>query len=205
MGKQDSKPNQGQDTEITPTEQSAPEPIKTTAPAASELDLELKRLELEAKRLEVEYQKANLVDMQERLQERELKRENSRARGRINGEVLASTKANHDRVMERCNHRKGGNGQAGVVSGQGDDSQYAVLKHTFPNGDMWVRCLRCGKTWKPPVESVYPTKEAYLKDVAEYHAAVNFSTRNVPSSSIAFKFSDGGQHYREVTAHSNLR
>jgi hypothetical protein len=27
-------------------------------------------------------------------------------------------------------------------------AQYAVMKHQMINGDIWVRCLRCGRTWQ---------------------------------------------------------
>ena len=47
-----------------------------------------------------------------------------------------------------CNHRKGGLGVDGFM-GKGQDANYAIHKHTYPWGDTWVNCLRCGKEWKP--------------------------------------------------------
>ena len=91
------------------------------------------------------------------------------------------------------------------MGGQGDDTQYAVLKHTFANGDMWVRCLRCGKTWKPPVRELFALEEEYLKAIVAYETAINFQTRNVPSASVQFRFSDNGAYYRQVTANTTLR
>ena len=156
------------------------------------LELETKRLETERLKLEVLEKQANLQDLQERLAERELKRETKRQRSRTNGETLKQLALNDTAAQRRCNHRKGGNGAEGVIGGKGDDSQYAILKHTFANGDMWIRCLRCGKTWKPPVRSQYSSDELYLRAVAEYEAAVQFQTRNVPSASVQFRFSDNG-------------
>ena len=169
------------------------------------LELETKKLEHEAKRLEVLERQANVQDLQERLAERELKRDLKRQRSKTNGETLKQLQRNDEAAQKRCNHRKGGNGAQGVVGGQGDDSQYAVIKHTFANGDMWVRCLRCGKTWKPAVRSNYDSDAAYLKVVAEYETAVNFQTRNVPSAAVQFRFSDNGEFYRKVTSSTNLR
>jgi hypothetical protein len=199
--------------------------------SVAEMEAEIRQLELESKRLEVAEKKANLQDLQERLDERELKRENKRQRSVTNGATLSQLSANDRAAQVRCNHRKGGQGQNGIVAGQGDDSQYAVIKHTFLNGDVWVRCLRCGRTWKPPLEEnfyfdekgqqVHPTSdsfghivtpktgklsyEKYQAALADYFAAVNFTTRNSPSSSYVFKFSDGGKYFREIMNNANLR
>ena len=185
---------------------------ETTSTKVTKKETELEKLELEAKRLEIEERrlsvlekKANVQDLEERLSERELKRETIRQRSKINGETLRQLANNDDAMQRRCNHKKGGNGANGVIGGQGDDSQYAVMKHTFANGDMWVRCLRCGKTWKPVRRESFSSEEAYLKAVVQYETAVNFQTRNVPSSSIQFRFSDNGDYYRQVTSDTNLR
>lgn len=170
-----------------------------------QMEAEMKELELAAKRLEVEERTANLQDARERLEERQLKRETKEARHRINGATLKQIQANDTMSQNRCNHKKGGNGAQGVVLGQGDDSQFSVYKHTFANGDTWVRCLRCGKTWKPPLKSVYAAETDYLKAFVEYQTALNFQTRNVPSSSVAFRFSDNGEYYRQVTRDTTLR
>ena len=181
----------------------APKATKLTETEA--LDLEAKQLEIKAKQLEIKEREANLQDIEERLAERELKRETKRQRSLTNGATLKQLALNDTAAQKRCNHRKGGNGAAGVVGGQGDDSQYAVLKHTFANGDMWIRCLRCGKTWKPPVKENFKTEQEFLAAVAQYEAAINFQTRNVASGSCQFRFSDNGAYYRQVTASSTLR
>src|ERR1017187_4125039 len=169
------------------------------------LELEAKQLEVETKKLELLEKHANLQDLQERLAERELKRETKRQRSLTNGETIKALNSSEKAYQSRCNHKKGGTGSNGVVAGQGDDSQYAVLKHTFANGDMWVRCLRCGKTFKPVRRESFASDELYLKAVAQYEAAINFQTRNVPSSSIQFRFSDNGDYYRQITESTNLR
>jgi hypothetical protein len=167
---------------------------------AKKLQLELKALELQVKERE-----ANLQDLEERLAERELKRENKRQRSLTNGATLKQTENDTLLAQKRCNHRKGGTGAEGVVGGKGDSPHYSVLKHTFANGDLWVRCLRCGKTWKPPVAEWYKTEAEFLKATVEYETAVNFQTLNIPSGAVQFRFSDNGAYYREVTRNTTLR
>jgi hypothetical protein len=184
------------------------EPVKTAKQAQLEaMEAEIKALELEEKQLAVKFQKANLVDMEERLAERELKRESRRQDAQSKGAALSVKAKNEATQQSNCNHKKGGNGAQGVVGGQGDDSQYAVLKHTFANGDTWVRCLRCGKTWKPPVKSDFKNNaEGYTAAMNVYKAALQFQTRNVPSKGIVFSYGEGGvELYRENTKNANLR
>lgn len=196
-----------------------------------EMELEIKQLELKAKQLEVQEREANLQDMKERLDEREMKREQRFQRSKTNGDTLRQIEADTAKAQKRCNHKKGGTGQDGVVAGQGDSPQHSVIKHTFLNGDVWVRCLRCGKTWKPPIEEnfyfdekgaqvlpewgqhgeLYPPKrgklnqEKYVAALMEYQAAVQFQTLNKPSSSYVFQYSDGGKFYRQITNNATLR
>jgi TolA-binding protein len=172
-----------------------------------DMELEIKKLELEEKQLTIKSQKATLVDMEERLAERELKREARRQDAQSKGAALTVKAKNEATQQSNCNHKKGGNGAQGVVGGQGDDSQYAVLKHTFANGDTWVRCLRCGKTWKPPVKSDFKNNaEGYTSAMDVYKLALQFQTRNIPSKGIVFSYGEGGvELYRENTKNANLR
>ena len=168
-------------------------------------EAELQRLELEAKELEIKFKKLQYSDLQDQVHDREQKRHDKTERSRINGVTINALARNDKAVQGRCNHRKGGNGANGVVAGQGDDSQYCVRKHIFANGDMWIDCLRCHKTWKPVMPHWFETQEGYLGAVAEYEAAKNFPTRNQTSSSVAFKWGDGGVFYRESMRNTNLR
>lgn len=176
--------------------------IDAAALTKGEFDAEMARLTLESAQLELKMKKANLQDMEERLAEREGKRETVGNRAKINGQTLKQLAHARKMSQDRCNHRKGGNGAVGVVAGQGDDNQYAVLKHKMANADTWIRCLRCGKWWKPPIQADYETIEGYQGAVAEYFAAKEFPTRNVTSGSVAFQWGDGGKYYREVTRHT---
>jgi TolA-binding protein len=181
-------------------------------------DAEMKRAELELKQLEIKAKKAELQDLEERLQERELKRDNKRQRSTTNGATLEQIKRGFEATQSRCNHKKGGNGADGIIGGQGDDSQFCVLKHVMPWGDTWIRCLRCGKTWKPPIKEQFMFDEKgkvipngkyneaqYNKAVADYQTALQFQTRNVTSGSIQYRYSDGGDDARLKMADVNLR
>ena len=167
-------------------------------------EIELQRAELELRRLELLERKANLQDVQERLEERELKRTNRRQVFLGRGQNLIQDRAKKDGLQKGCNHRKGGDGARGVVGGEGTDPQYAVIKHRMANGDVWVRCLRCGKTWKPPVKSMHKTEASYNAAMERYEVAAAFPTRNHTSSSQQFEWGyneatkEGGKEfYRE--------
>lgn len=181
--------------------------------SVEEMEMEIKALELEAKKLE-------LIDLRDRIDERKMKKENKDSRTKSNGAVLKANASQLKAAQARCNHKKGGNGAEGLIQGQGDDPQYAVMKHQFGNGDVWVRCLRCAKTWKPPIEddyffdengvSVTPEEGTFSQakfDAAarDYDAALQFQTRNVMSGSIQYRFSDGGKLFRKVMQNTDLR
>jgi hypothetical protein len=180
---------------------------KAKKQSMEEMELEFKRLEIEAKKLE-------LLDIKERVDERQMKRDDKTSRTRANGAILDGNYAQRRQVQAQCNHKKGGNGIEGFVGGQGDDPQYAIWKHQFLNSDIWVRCLRCGKWWKPPVKEnfyfdergreVAPqdgqfNAELFAKAEVEYRQALGFPTRNSMSTSYQFRFSDGGEIFRKVT------
>jgi hypothetical protein len=164
-----------------------------------------RRLELEDLQLSIEARKAQLEDHKENRFKREMERENKSMDSKTKGLALRQVAEANIQIQKRCNHKKGGQGLQGVIGGRGDAGQYAVLKHTMSNGDMWVRCLRCGKTWKPPLERSFKNPSDFIKAEAEYKIAIDFQTLNSPSSSAQFNFSDQGQHYREVMEHVTLK
>jgi hypothetical protein len=194
--------------ELTPITPKAPAPQKAvSAMSAEEVDLELKSKELEIKRLELMEREANLQDLQERLAERQLKRKSRDGVFRGHGANLKQDKINRLAKQEICNHRKGGDGANGVIGGQGDDMQFAILRHVMGNGDIWVRCLRCGKTWKYPLASDFTTKAEYELALAEYRSMLKVQTRNHTSGTHTFswgqvqnaegKLEGGPEFYRE--------
>lgn len=183
-----------------------PNEINPIHEAHTAIDLELKQIalatareELEEKRLTNLLHKASLEDSQDVLATRELKRQQTGQRARGNGIILNDIRRVATATQARCTHRKGGNGLAGFVGGQGQDSNYAILTHTFANGDIEVWCMRCKKKWKKPIQAHHDSPESYNAAVEEYRRALNFPTDNSPSTSVPFRFSDNGEYYRERT------
>jgi hypothetical protein len=194
--------------EVTPEASAEVVSVKTSKKSEKS---ELEAAELELKQLEILERRANIEDLNERLDERKNRRMAVRMTSVTNGQTLNAIAKEQEQSQRRCNHRKGGNGAAGVMSGQGDSLWLALMKHRMLNGDVWIRCMRCGKTWKPPVKSVFVNDKGVFEEakyqaaVVEYEAAKLMPTNNSPSSSYAFSFSDGGNYFREVTASTNLR
>lgn len=165
----------------------------------------MRTIALEKETLLLELAKEDLEDKREARNERANKLENKASNFKTRGEALSANNNKTAQDQRRCNHRKGGQGLQGVVGGRGDSTYYAVIKHTFCHNDTWVCCLRCGKTWKPPLERSFRSKDEYYVAVAEYKMALDFPTLNAPSSSSQFQFSDNGARMREVLEPSKLR
>jgi hypothetical protein len=200
------------------------------------IELSIKRAQLadaEMQKLEREY---NLQDLRARIGEREVKEIQKQENRAAAGRTFAQQRATDEQRFKDCSHRKGGS-----VSPQdmkalfvgGSAPQRAVIKHQMINGDVWVRCLRCGKTWLPPVKEKFffdakgrsaPAtgkqagvfdKEKFDLAAKEYHEAVKFETNNTMSGSVQCRFSkynaetdqwvDAAQDYRKNLADTTLR
>lgn len=100
-----------------------------------------------------EEHKLTLMDVKQRVEKRQMEaqqRQDSRA---SQGRVFAQDAANEFARQEVCTHRKGGivtDRDMAVLSTGGDSTQAAVIKHRMIDGNLWVRCMRCSKTWTPP-------------------------------------------------------
>jgi hypothetical protein len=130
---------------------------------------------------------------------------------REKGKILTQQKQWDDQRHVGCSHLKGGN--VGNVFGgdfskfaqgwyNGQNGQYAVIKHQMANGDIYVNCLRCGKKWKKPIRSSFKKEQDYLIALAEYETAVKFPTNNSMSTSIQLRFSDNGEAHRKAIENS---
>lgn len=117
-------------------------------------------------------------------------KEFERKRAENNGDCLKILDRCASKAHRDCNHRKGG-----VIKGftselireglnKGTNDQYAVIKHQLMNGDWWIRCLRCGKTWTNPIRSKYKTNAEYEAAKDQYETAIDFETLNQSSSSV---------------------
>ena len=132
---------------------------------------------------------------------------------RWKGQVLAKQIFFEDIKHNRCRHLKGGNlgncfsksyGPGEIQRGldSGTSRSYAVIKHQFANGDIWITCPRCGKKWKPPIRASFKKQADYDLAIKEYQTAFNFETNNSTSSSIQMRFSDDGAAYRKSVENS---
>lgn len=209
---------------------------KSESPSIEEqleqLKLENAITEAELKKLELEERKYSIKDLKSRIEGRELKEmqiQNDRA---SQGRTFAQDEATDAYKWKICTHRKGGlvsqRDMRALTTG-GNEDQYAVIKHQMINGDIWVRCLRCGRTWSPPVEEkfyfrggkVVAPKDGVLDSAAfdkaqiEYQIAVAFPTRNSMSGSVQCRFTtfnmetkrheDAADVYRRNLKDSTLR
>lgn len=199
---------------------------------ARKLEVQLKKQQLESLVLEQKEREYNIKDLQNRLSKRDHEEKQKKENLQAQGQTFAQDEAQDKLRWKICTHKKGG-----VVSPRdmrvlhtgGNKEQFAVLKHQMINGDVWVLCLRCAKTWKPPLESdfylnakgisVAPidgtfSRERFEQATFEYLQAVNFNTNNTMSTSVQCRFStldkdgrvmDAADKYRELVGASNLR
>ena len=174
--------------------------------AQARFEAEKRALELDDLRFSIEARKADIEERQANKFEREMKKENASMSARTKGIALDQVRKQQATTEKNCSHLKGGFGREGYIGGKGNHAgNYAVMKHKMHNGDVWVRCLRCGCSWKPPLKKAFETEAAYQEAFQEYKRACEFTTGNSPSSSTLFGFSDGGQYFREQMEHVTLR
>jgi len=194
--------------------------------------LELQRLELEARNLELQERKYHIYDLKQSIAERQLKDEQVKTDREAQGRAIHQTELTDNYRFSVCTHKKGGTVSARdvrVLKTGGNSPQYAVMKHTMINGDVWIRCMRCGRTWAPPVEKnfyfdakgrrVAPRDGTldslkFAKAAQEYRDAIDFPTNNTTSHSVLCQFktvNEQGQEidatnvYRNIVANTTLR
>jgi len=212
---------------------SVEEQIRAAELKSKLMELELKAQELEAKQLEIQERGYHIQDLRARLADRDIREKQSREDREQQGKTIAQQEATDSYRFSVCTHRKGGtvsNRDSRVLATGGNSNQYAVIKHQMINGDIWVRCLRCGKTWAPPVErnfffdekgrQVAPAdgqfdKVKFAAAVEDYRRATMFETNNSMSTSVQCRFStidsetgkvvDAADLYRENIASTTLR
>lgn len=127
-----------------------------------------------------------MEDVQKEVQK--LKDEYNKSVYALRGQVLQKSKELKKKIQSECNHKRNhkiyvnSEGKLEVSISGHERADYGVIKHQFQNGDICIRCLSCGKWWKPG-------------DV-DYKEALNFPTANTMSSGFQFHFSDFGESYR---------
>lgn len=114
------------------------------------------------------------------------------ARLKTQGMILNQMENVRASARNRCNHRRGGTILRGEKVNKdfftvGDSPRFALIKHTFPWGETWMRCMRCGKWWKPGDEDY----DKMLKEPNENHASTSIQFGGVNLETV-----------RELTANS---
>ena len=148
---------------------------RSAAPVVDPVTRELQVLQLEELRMSLNQKKAVI----------EMRKINSEA------QELQLRKSREDvrRLQAACNHRKGGKDKAGI--GNGNDSDYAVIKHTYPNMGPSVLCQRCQMDWRRgTTERVLHTGEPNHTRIS-FETAMAWPTDNEPSSATFFLIPSG--------------
>lgn len=134
------------------------------------IEREMKALQLEELRMSVGQRRAMA----------EMRKQNSAS------QELQLRKSREDqcRIQRACNHRKGGKDRAGI--GNGQDSDYSVIKHTYANMDMCVMCQRCQMEWRPGTTEIRLHSGERNHTGISYATALAWPTDNEPSSATFF-------------------
>ena len=104
--------------------------------------------------------------------------------------ALKMTTDAQQRLQSRCAHKKGGKNIEQFFDG--NDSNYAVIKHTLSHGPVIVICQRCQKLWERPLalhaDATKAQREAWEAEMKEYRWALTLPTDNEPSGAVLFDF-----------------
>lgn len=106
------------------------------------------------------------------------------------GQELKKTEHDQKRHQDGCSHRKGGRSVEALQRG-GNSADFAVIRHRLPIGEVWQRCQRCGKTWRPPHKQDYDMtavsgQQAFEEANRVYKEALSWPTDNIMSEGILF-------------------
>lgn len=139
-----------------------------------------------------ELEQLQLEEARERIAEIHSKRNQRANRSRMVQASLADSAARQELLQSRCAHRKGGKGVAMLY--QGNDTNFAVVKHILSHGPLIVVCQRCSKIWRPPNKALNrkgatpEERKEYRRLYEEYQWAVNLPTDNETSGTKLFEF-----------------
>jgi surface antigen len=140
----------------------------------------------EAEQIELEYKQLQIEELKEKIEARKHRRDAEEHR---RAQQLADYEKNERQRLHRqriCKHRKGGKDNKFA---NGNSSDYAVVTNTFPNGDQFVMCTRCGKeVWKPKRELKKKDPAEYARQWAEWEKWRDLPTDNTPSGGQIFEF-----------------
>lgn len=145
---------------------------------------------LDRKNITEELEQLQLEETRDRVSEMRLRREAARRRVEARDFDLKDSAARQKAIQTACWHKKGGKGVTMLF--QGNDHNYAVVKHTLSHGPLIVICQRCSNVWEPPNTALNARsasaedKALYRKLYDEYQWALNLPTDNEPSGTQLF-------------------
>jgi len=184
--------------------------------------LENANAEAQERLARAEEHKLTLHDVKQRVEKRQMQQQQALEARKQQGQVFAQDAAQEFARQEVCTHRKGGivtPRDMAVLTTGGDSQQAAVIKHRMIDGNLFVRCMRCSKTWVPPHrENFFFDRKRNEKDrsdkilrakkmpyegpqvgifdelsfqiaIEEYKKACAFQTQNKESGSVICQFS----------------
>jgi len=176
--------------------------------AADPDELSTAELERRAIFIDLDYKELNRELVKSQTEQLKMKQAQNRDKFFSRGQELKKTDRDQERQQANCSHRKGGRGIESLIKG-GNAPDYSIIKHLLPWNEWYVRCQRCGKTWKPvhleDYEDSPAGKLAYETAKAEYATARAWPTDNIESTGITFQWDDGGKLAHENTKNVNLR
>lgn len=163
-------------------------------------------LDRRGKFIEIDSREASLELAKHENAKHKMKQQEIKDKYTSRGRELKKTDRDHEIQQSNCPHRKGGSDG----SGHGTDAMHSVLRHLMPWNEIYQRCLRCGKTWRPPHIENYPETPEGKKDfdaaMAEYKAALAWPTDNKMSTSITYQFtSDDGNVSAKKFVHETVK
>jgi TolA-binding protein len=202
---------------------------------AKRLELEIKKQQMEGLKLEQEERKYHIKDLKASIGERDAAELQKKEDRESQGRTMKNIEHQEKLQQKMCTHGKGGTVSTRdmrVLKTGGDDNKKAIIKHQMINGDIWILCLRCAKTWKPPVkrdfffdvrgnavaekDGVFDAQK-FQQANFEYHQALQMPTSNSMSTSVQCRFtrltgegesataSDATEWYRDLVGSSSLR
>jgi hypothetical protein len=184
--------------------------------------LENANAEKEERKARAEEHQLNLLDVRQRVEKRQMDAQQRQESRQQQGRVFAQDAAIEAARQEVCTHKKGGivtPRDMAVLTTGGDSQQFAVIKHRMIDGNLFVRCMRCSRTWVPPKkENFFFDRKRNDKDrsdkilkakrmpfegpqvgifdelsfqiaIEEYKKACAFQTQNKESGSVICQFS----------------
>lgn len=144
--------------------------------------------EIEKNRAELEL--LQLQELREAAEQRRSARASQARQRRTVAMALQMTLNAQRNLHSRCAHKKGGKNLDQFFDG--NDSNYAVIKHTLSHGPTIVLCQRCQNLWEAPAQLHADASPAQIRqwedEMRAYRAALALPTDNEPSGAVLFDF-----------------